>query len=329
MKRKYNCVNFNINRLIGLFIDVIIYKRFLLFFINYFLKESIMNTTQLECFLSVAKHLNYTKAANEIKKTQPAITHSIKTLEDELGFPLFERTNKSVALTKEGILFLPDAEKIMQIAFSAKERLLSHEIAQTLDIGCHNYYEIRLLPKVIQTLKNDYASLIPYIHHIPFESLATLLENGQLDLIFGFKHQFSNNHLHYLKLFDCPIICVFNKDHYFAQCQTISTKELSGSAIFCNPQKIPEFLYQIQISALSKTKITERYFCDDYESAITFVKANLGYAILPDIHLPREDDLCYIKLKDIPSYSFGVYYLNTQKKEIIKAFCHAFQKIIY
>lgn len=288
-----------------------------------------MNTAQLECFLSVAKHLNYTKAAQEIKKTQPAITHSIKTLEDELGFPLFERTSKSVSLTKEGILFMPDAEKIMQIAFSAKERLSSHEIAQTLDIGCHNYYEIRLLPKILQSLKQNHSHLVPYIHHIPYESLSTLLENGQLDLIFGFKSQFQNSHLHYIKLFDCPIVCIFNKNHYLAKSQNISTKELSGSAIFCNPQKIPEFLYQIQTSILSGTKTKDRYFCDDYESGIAFAKANLGYIILPDIYLPKDEDLCYIPLKDISSYSFGIYYLNNQKKEIMKEFAKTFQKNFY
>lgn len=288
-----------------------------------------MNTNQLECFLSVAKHLNYTKAANEIKKTQPAITHSIKTLEDELGFPLFERTSKSVALTKEGILFMPDAQKIMQIALSAKERLSTHEIAQTLDIGCHNYYEINLLPPIIQQLKEKHANLIPYIHHIPYESLSTLLEKGQLDMIFGFKSQFTNSHLHYLKLFDCSIVCIFNKNHYFSQSHTISTKELSGSVIFCNPQKIPKFLYNIQTSLLLESKIKQRYFCDDYESGIAFVKANLGYIILPDLCLPKDEELCYIKLKDVPTYSFGIYYLDVQKKDIMKEFVRAFEKSIY
>lgn len=288
-----------------------------------------MNTTQLECFLSVAKHLNYTKAAQELKKTQPAITHSIKTLEDELGFPLFERTSKSVSLTKEGILFMPDAQKILQIAFSAKQRLSTHEIAQTLDIGCQNYYEIRLLPKVIQELKTKYSRLVPYIHHIPFESLATLLENNQLDVIFGFKSQYTNSHLHYLKLFDCQIICVFHKEHYFAKSESISTKELHGPVIFCNPQKIPHFLSQIQTTILSDKQISERYYCDDYETGITFAKARLGYFLLPDIYLPRDEDLCYLKMKDIPSYSFGIYYINEQKKPIMKEFIKAFQKNIY
>lgn len=60
-----------------------------------------MNTIQLECFLMVADCLNFTKAAESLKITQPAVSHQIRALEDELGVKLFIRTNKRVSLTKE------------------------------------------------------------------------------------------------------------------------------------------------------------------------------------------------------------------------------------
>ena len=70
-----------------------------------------MNTTQLECFLAVAEHLNFSRASEELKMTQPAVSHQIRTLEEELGVKLFMRTSKNVSLTSEGIRFLPDADK--------------------------------------------------------------------------------------------------------------------------------------------------------------------------------------------------------------------------
>ena len=48
-----------------------------------------MNTIQLECFLMVADCLNFTKAAESLKITQPAVSHQIRALEDELGVKLF------------------------------------------------------------------------------------------------------------------------------------------------------------------------------------------------------------------------------------------------
>ena len=58
-----------------------------------------MNTIQLECFLSVAEHLNFSRASEELKITQPAVSHQIRSLEEELDVRLFRRTSKSVSLT--------------------------------------------------------------------------------------------------------------------------------------------------------------------------------------------------------------------------------------
>ena len=53
-----------------------------------------MNTIQLECFIAVAEYLNFSKASRELKITQPAVSHQIQTLEEELGVKLFNRTSK-------------------------------------------------------------------------------------------------------------------------------------------------------------------------------------------------------------------------------------------
>ena len=86
-----------------------------------------MNTIQLECFAAVAEHLNFSKASRVLKITQPAVSHQIQTLEEELEVKLFSRTSKSVSLTQEGLLFLADAQLILKTALSAKERLKTHE----------------------------------------------------------------------------------------------------------------------------------------------------------------------------------------------------------
>ena len=64
-----------------------------------------MNTIQLECFVAVAEHLNFSRASEELKITQPAVSHQIHALEEELGTKLFLRTSKSVSLTQEGLMF--------------------------------------------------------------------------------------------------------------------------------------------------------------------------------------------------------------------------------
>ena len=110
-----------------------------------------MNTIQLECFIAVAQHLNFSRASESLKITQPAVSHQIQTLEEELGVKLFRRTSKSVSLTSEGIQFLPDAELILRTAHSARERLGRHEHFIPFEIGCHNHLEQKLLPPVFHS----------------------------------------------------------------------------------------------------------------------------------------------------------------------------------
>lgn len=65
-----------------------------------------MNTVQLECFIEVSQTLNFSRAAQNLKMTQPAVSHQINSLEAELGTKLFNRTSKSVELTRDGIRFI-------------------------------------------------------------------------------------------------------------------------------------------------------------------------------------------------------------------------------
>lgn len=81
-----------------------------------------MNTFQLECFLAVAENLNFARAAEQLNITQPAVTHQIRSLEQELNTKLFHRTTRSVSLTSAGILLMDDARQILQISLRAKNR---------------------------------------------------------------------------------------------------------------------------------------------------------------------------------------------------------------
>ena len=68
---------------------------------------------RIEYFLSVAKHLNFTKAARECFVAQAAISQQIKQFEEELGFKLFERGGGSVKLTPAGAIFARQCQSIL------------------------------------------------------------------------------------------------------------------------------------------------------------------------------------------------------------------------
>src|SRR5260370_39215377 len=79
---------------------------------------------------AVAHHLNFSRAAEELSLTQPAITQQIKALEDEFGVPLFDRGGGHIALTAGGKALLPFAERMKELsdeAFRSEERRVGKE----------------------------------------------------------------------------------------------------------------------------------------------------------------------------------------------------------
>ncbi len=72
-----------------------------------------MRTTQLEYFVSAARSLSFTEAARECHVAQPAISQQVRQLEAELGFPLFVRGARGLALTDAGRAYYPAAEEVL------------------------------------------------------------------------------------------------------------------------------------------------------------------------------------------------------------------------
>lgn len=110
-----------------------------------------MENFRLRVFRTVAHHLNFSRAAEELFLTQPAVTQQVKALEDEIGVPLFDRSGGRIALAPGGQVLLPFADKMKEIsdqAFAAVAAT-SGEQAGELAIGASRTIGQYLLPNFI------------------------------------------------------------------------------------------------------------------------------------------------------------------------------------
>jgi LysR family transcriptional regulator, transcriptional activator of the cysJI operon len=78
-----------------------------------------MENFRLKVCRTVATHLNFSRAAEELFLTQPAVTQQIKALEDEFGAPLFDRTGGRITLTSAGHALWPYVEKLKALSDEA------------------------------------------------------------------------------------------------------------------------------------------------------------------------------------------------------------------
>lgn len=279
-----------------------------------------MNTVQLECFVSVAEHLNFSKASKVLKITQPAVSHQIQTLEEELEVKLFHRTSKSVSLTQEGILFLADAQLILKTALSAKERLGMREHFIPFELGCHNHMELNLLPPILKQLMQEFPLLRPSIRLVPFPSLISLVENSQVQAALGIKEESKKSILFFKELCVVPVACVCSPEHPLAQHQTLTKDQLKGNFIACSPRQISNAVFSAQSGVLADLPPEQRFYTENIESALALAKAGIGYTLYPDIPQAREAGLCYLPVHDLPGISFGVYYPYGQNHPVLKRF---------
>lgn len=144
----------------------------------------VLNTIQLRCFLDLTETLSYTKTAEKLFLTQPAVTRHIQLLENEIGFKLFIRTQKKVELTPAGISFAEDIKKLM----TGLDTALLH--AQDAENGFAGEIRVGILPGLLlenyASVFRDYTAIHGNVRFsvvaetMPF--LEEMLHAGDLDL---------------------------------------------------------------------------------------------------------------------------------------------------
>lgn len=106
---------------------------------------------RLRVFRAVAHHLNFSRAAEELLLTQPAVTQQIRALEDEIGSPLFDRGGGRISLTPGGAALLPFADRVKELDEEALSAVANAcgEHAGELALGASQTIAQYLLPTMI------------------------------------------------------------------------------------------------------------------------------------------------------------------------------------
>lgn len=120
-----------------------------------------MADRRLQVFHAVAKHLSFTRAADALFMTQPAVTFQIKQLEEQYGTRLFERRHGGISLTPAGELVLGYAEKILALSDEMETRLgeMTGEMRGPLLVGASTTIAEFLLPRVL----GEFNALYPQV----------------------------------------------------------------------------------------------------------------------------------------------------------------------
>ena len=121
---------------------------------------------RLKVFRTVAEHLNFHKAAEQLFLTQPAVTLQIKALESDLGERLFDRKGGSVSLTRQGSILLTYANKLAAVASEAERELgrKDGKVSGELSLGVSTTIAQYVLSRLLNAFLADYPLIELTLH---------------------------------------------------------------------------------------------------------------------------------------------------------------------
>jgi DNA-binding transcriptional LysR family regulator len=143
-----------------------------------------MADRRLQVFHAVAKQMSFTKAAETLFMTQPAVTFQIKQLEEHLNARLFERGHGKIALTPAGDVVLEYAERILALSAELETRLreMTGRLSGPLLIGASTTIAEFLLPQVLGEFKSRHPDVQPKLTVANSETIENRVAEHTLDL---------------------------------------------------------------------------------------------------------------------------------------------------
>lgn len=143
-----------------------------------------MADRRLQVFYTVAKVLSFTKAAETLHMTQPAVTFQVKQLEEFFNTRLFDRTHNKITLTEAGKIVYDYAEKILDHyeKMNSEVRELTGEVTGSLLIGASTTIAEYMLPNLLGAFKRQFEDVNIRLQVGNTDAIVAMVENNMIDL---------------------------------------------------------------------------------------------------------------------------------------------------
>jgi DNA-binding transcriptional LysR family regulator len=251
-----------------------------------------MADRRLQAFHTVAKHRSFTKAADALCMTQPAVTFQIRQLEEQFNTRLFDRANGRITLTPAGVLALDYAERILALSAELNMRMkeVSGQEVGPLLIGASTTIAEFLLPKILGEFKSRHPGIIPRLSVANSEAVQARVAERSLDL--GFIE--GDSHLPTLVTSVCcedelQVVCA--PSHALAHEKAVALRSLTEHAYVSREpgsgtrEVIEHYLNKAGVSLDSLQLVME---ASSPEALKGLVATGLGFAIMSRVTAEKE-----------------------------------------
>ena len=268
-----------------------------------------MTLNQLGYFYQAAVLQHFNQAAEKMNISEPSLSRSISSLEDELGVTLFEKRGRNVSLTKAGEIFLEHATQILDDVKRAENKM--HHLATDgghIDIAYVSPLAREYIPRTVRNFlsleqnKNITFNFNQDITSVNIEGL----KKGAYDLIFG-SYSANEPNIEFVPIIKQEIVAILPTGH------PLSRKEALQAADFADYQVLGynrhSGLGKYTRSFFKEHGIAPNFICEspDENGIASLVAQGFGIALVADVDTIYRDEICIRPLISSESFSHTVY----------------------
>lgn len=248
----------------------------------------------LEYFSEVAKHLSFTKAATALHVSQPSISKAIKSIEEELGVPLFYRSSKQLELTDAGKAVLVNAKNVLEAFHN-----LTSELSDVMElkkgeirIGIPPIVGASFFSILISQFKEQFPSVEITLTEVGTKVIKQGVEEGSLDIGLICNVPVQSDSFEIIKLSTDPLMLICHRENPLASKPVLQISDLENEAFIIYRRDFS--LYDRILEECNKHGFCPNVVCESSQRdfMVELVEAKLGVALLPSkicrqIHKPE------------------------------------------
>ena len=287
-----------------------------------------MDLLQLEHFLAIVEERTFTRAAERVSRTQPAVSQSIKKLEEEIGASLFARDVHEVTLTEAGRVLAEYARRMVRLRNEAVRQVseLRTLKAGTLTISAHEAAAVYLLPAPLRAYLESFPNIKIGIHRSPLAEIPRQVMDREVDVGFV-KDEPAFHELNSVEVHTDEMVLVASPRHPLAARTGVRVRDLASEQLVLHhlcTATADRILRLFEQHATPCHVVAELW---SFENVKNFVQEDVGVAIVPGVTVQREIEngtLVRIGLEELsmPRRTLMIYredgYLSHAASELIK-----------
>ena len=251
-----------------------------------------MSDRRLQVFHTVARLLSFTKAAESLHMTQPAVTFQVRQLEEQFNTRLFDRTHNRISLTEAGQRVYEFADRIFELYAEMENavRDMTGEISGMLVIGASTTIAEYMLPSLLGDFKKQYPDINVHLKVSNSDGIVSMVENNDIDLGVVEAPVMNKN----LVVEECRkdrLVAIVPPQHALASQETVIMKDLLENAYIAREEGsgtrevIHEYLTQLGMQASDVHVSMELGSPEAIKGA---VEAGMGVSIVSEVTIHKE-----------------------------------------